>query len=419
MRVLLVTDFFDPYNGGVEIHVRTVADALVARGHEVAVATMDTGPDQPARTGDDPVTVFPVNHLIARLGKGFTNANRPWAPPFPDPMAMAGLRRAIKSFRPDVIHGHDWLSRSALPRLVSGSVPIVTSLHYYTRSCAKKTLWRDGGRCQGPALTRCLRCAGDHYGTAKGTVVTLGLRAGAALEDRRSASYISVSEATATGNGLPAGPPSAEPVGSAGSVVVANPLAPDAAAGNAAGAATVPASIPDGPFIAFVGDLRPEKGIRILLAAVELLRRQGSDVPVVLVGERTTADLDVPDGTIETGQVDHEVVQAIWRRATVGVVPSLWPEPFGLVAIEAMAAGCPLVASDVGGLSEILADDRGVLVPPGDAAALADAVARLLGDNERRAELTAKAKASLDRYDLDHIVDGIEVQYRTAIDGRG
>ncbi len=416
MRVLLVTDFFDPYNGGVEIHVRTVADALVARGHEVAVATMPTGSDQPARTGADPVTVYPVNHLIARLGKGFTNANRPWAPPFPDPVAMVGLRRAVRSFRPDVIHGHDWLSRSVLPRVVSGSVPVVTSLHYYTRSCAKKTLWRHGGRCEGPALTRCLRCAGDHYGAAKGTVVTLGLRAGASLEDRRSAAYISVSEATAIGNGLLAGPPSA---GSVESVVVANPLAPDAAAGDDTDRATpVPAVIPDGPFIAFVGDLRPEKGIRVLLAAVEMLRRRGRDIPVVLVGERTTTDLAIPDGTIETGQVDHEVVQAIWRRATVGVVPSLWPEPFGLVAIEAMAGGCPLVASDVGGLSEILADDRGVLVPPGDPEAMADAIARLLDDNERRAELAGRAKASLDRYDLDHIVDGIEAQYRAAIDGR-
>ncbi len=413
MRVLLVTDFFDPYNGGVEIHVRTVADALVARGHEVAVATLATGPDQPPRTGADPVTVFPVNHLIARLGKGFTNANRPWAPPFPDPLAMVGLRRAVRTFRPDVIHGHDWLSRSVLPRLVSGSVPVVTSLHYYTRSCAKKTLWRDGGCCQGPALSRCLRCAADHYGKAKGTVVTLGLRVGAAVEDRRSASYISVSEATATGNGLPAG------AASVASVVVANPLAPGAAAGDDPDRATpVPAVIPDGPFIAFVGDLRPEKGIRVLLAAVEMLRRQGRDIPVVLVGERTTTDLDVPDGTIETGQVDHEVVQAIWRRATVGVVPSLWPEPFGLVAIEAMAAGCPLVASDVGGLSEILADDRGVLVPPGDPESLSDALARLLDDDESRAELTGRAKASLDRYDLDHIVDGIEGQYRAAVDGR-
>lgn len=415
MRVLLVTDFFDPYNGGVEIHVRTVADALVDRGHEVAVATMPTGSNQPPRTGDGPITVFPIDHLIARLGKGFTNANRPWAPPFPDPLAMVGLRRAVRAFAPDVIHGHDWLSRSVLPRVVSGSVPVVTSLHYYTRTCAKKTLWRDGEICSGPQLGRCLRCAGDHYGSAKGTVVTLGLRAGAALEDRRSASYVSVSAATEAGNDL--GPsldhgPGSQPA----SVVVANPLAPGALADGAEPVA-VPESVPDGPFILFVGDLRPEKGIRILLAAVERLRRAGCTIPLVLVGEKTTAGLDVPEGTIETGQVGHDVVQAIWRRATVGVVPSLWPEPFGLVAIEAMAAGCPLVASSVGGLAEILADDHGVLVPAGDPAALADAVGALLTDEPRRVALAERARASLDRYDLDLVVDGIEAQYRAAIDG--
>ncbi|MEL6986160.1 MAG: glycosyltransferase family 4 protein, partial [Actinomycetota bacterium] len=320
-------------------------------------------------------------------------------------------RRAVRAFEPDVIHGHDWLSRSVLPRVVSGSIPVVTSLHYYTRTCAKKTLWRDDEVCAGPSLRQCLRCAGDHYGSAKGAVVTLGLRAGAALEDRRSASYVSVSAATAEGNSLDHGPGSVP-----ASVVVANPLAPGALQATN-GAAVVPETIPDGPFVLFVGDLRPEKGIRVLLAAVERLRQQGCSVPLVLVGEKTSDGLEVPVDTIETGQVDHDVVQAIWRRATVGVVPSLWPEPFGLVAIEAMAAGCPLVASSVGGLAEILADDRGVLVPPGDPTALAGAIGDLLTDEPRRQTVAERAKASLERYDLDLIVDGIEAQYRAAIDG--
>ncbi len=418
MRILLVTDFYDPYNGGVEIHAKTVAEALVARGHEVGVATMPTGDHQPERTDDGPVRIFPVDHLIARAGRGFTNANRPWAPPLPDPVAMAGLRRVVRSFAPDVIHGHDWLSRSVLPRLVSGRVPIVTTLHYYTRTCAKKTLWRDGDRCAGPGLVRCLRCAGDHYGRAKGTVVTLGLRAGARLEDRRSATYISVSAATADGNGLPVD--GARPR----SVVVANPLAPDALEPELG--VEVPDVVPDGPFLCFVGDLRPEKGIHVLLAAVTRLRRHhGNAIPLVLVGERTTDGLELPPNTIEVGPVEHEVVQAIWRRATVGVVPSLWPEPFGLVAIEAMAGGCPLVASAVGGLAEILgpesADDpstgRGVLVPPGDHAALAAAIDELVGDPDRRRVLADRARRSLERYDLDRIVDAIEADYRLALSG--
>ncbi|MEM9562307.1 MAG: glycosyltransferase [Actinomycetota bacterium] len=436
MRILFVTDFYDPYTGGVEIHVKTVAEALAARGHEVGVATLPAGDHLPSRSDDGPVQVFPVEHTIARVGRGFAKVDRPWAPPMPDPVAMAGLRRVVRRFRPDVIHGHDWLARSVLPRVVSGSVPVVTTLHYYTRTCAKKTLWRDGRVCDGPSLPRCLHCAADHYGTARGAVVTVGLRVGAALEDRRSARHLSVSTATACGNGLG--------VDDNRSLVVPNPvtsavLADEAGGGTATGTEAteggdrttdlgrdlVPEAVPSGPFVAFVGDLRPEKGIHVLLDAVGRLRRDhGCDVPLVLVGERTTDGLVQPSHTIELGPVDHEVVQAVWRRATVGVVPSLWPEPFGLVATEAMAAGCPLVASDIGGLADILGPDpdgtaRGVLVAPGDAGSLAKALDELLGDPSRRRRLATAARASLDRYAIDAVVDTIEVAYRRAMGGVG
>lgn len=408
MRILFVTDFYHPYSGGVEIHVRTVAAELAQRGHEVAVATMDTPSDEPSRERDGAVTVFTVGHSAERSGVGF--AHRPWAPPLPDPLAMRALRRIIRSYRPDVIHGHDWLARSALPRIVSGHTPVVTSLHYYTRTCAKKTLWRDGSACDGPGLLRCLRCAGEHYGRAKGAAVTLGVRVGAWLEDRRTARWVSVSGATATGNGVDGRP---------NAVVIANPLGSEPV-----GCSTLPAQrepevppqVPDGPFVLFVGDLRPEKGISVLAAAVDRLRTEhADDTPLVVAGERLSPEPVLPVGTIELGPVDHDVVQALWRRAAVGVVPSLWPEPFGLVAIEAMAAGCPLVASAIGGLKEILGDGRAVLVAPGDHRALAEAIDRLLSDDAERAALSARAGAAATRYAVGPIVDAIEHEYRLAL----
>lgn len=414
MRVLLVTDFFEPYNGGVEVHVKTIAEALAERGHDVAVATLPTNAEQEPRTpgsdghaaggsGGRSVRVFEVDHLAARLGRGHADANRAWAPPFPDPLAMAGLRKVVRAFRPDVIHGHDWLARSVLPRVVSGSVPVVTSLHYYTRTCARKTLWRDGV-CPGPGLIRCLRCAGEHYGPARGTVVSLGLRVGAAMDDRRTSRFISVSEFTAEGNGLTGHPKAA---------VVVNPLSPNALPSGETGSPALPVDIPDGPFLLYVGDLRPEKGIHTLLAAVTRLRRHyGNAIPLVLVGELHAEDLELPPVTVTTGLVDHRVVQALWRRATIGVVPSRWPEPFGLVAIEALAAGCPVVASDIAGLAEILGDDRGVLVPPGDHVALAAALHELSDDPERRRTLAENGRRSLERYEVDRIVDAIDAEYR-------
>ncbi|MGI9597863.1 MAG: glycosyltransferase, partial [Acidimicrobiales bacterium] len=269
MRILFVTDFYHPYSGGVEIHVRTVAHELAARGHAVAVATLPTPAGVPAPTGDGPVAIYPVRHSAEILGARFNHQDRAWAPPFPDPVTGRGLRRVIADFEPDLIHGHDWLSRSALPGPVSGGLPVVTSLHYSTRTCAKKTLWRGGEICSGPELAKCLRCAGEHYGRVRGTVVTLGLRVGAALEDRRTERWVSVSAATERGNELD---------GRHNSVVVANPMPgpvgrrpPDTGV-DAAGSQDLPVELPDGAFILFVGDIRPEKGVAVLAEAVAVLR---------------------------------------------------------------------------------------------------------------------------------------------------
>ncbi len=409
MRILLVTDFYHPYSGGVENHVRAIGASLAERGHRVGVATLPPPPGQDRSADDGEVSVFTVHHSAQRIGARFASIDRPWAPPVPDPLTIRGLRSVVDEFKPDVIHGHDWLARSALPSGVSGDIPIVNSLHYYTRTCAKKTLWRDEAICGGPDLRTCLACAGEHYGTARGTIVTLGLRLGSRWEDRRTARWISVSKATAAGNGIG---------DRADAAIVANPIPTPVRLSDAEREAVDLSGLPQGPFILFVGDIRPEKGLTVLTDAVEHLRREhGDDTPLVVVGERMHDSITLPHNTVELGPVPNTVVHELWAKATVGVVPSLWPEPFGLVAIEAMAAGCALIASDVGGLSEILAEGGGVLFPPGDAVALADAIAALLVDGEARATLGAEAKQRAASYDIDRIVDQIEEQYRLAIGG--
>lgn len=408
MRILFVTDFYHPYSGGVENHVRAVAAELAARDHRVAVATLPSPPGHEPRSADGAVEVFTVHHSAERIGARFAHADRPWAPPMPDPVAARELRSVIATFKPDLIHGHDWLARSAMPSAVSGSVPVVNSLHYYTRTCAKKTLWRDGAVCPGPNLSDCLTCAGEHYGRARGTVVALGLRLGTKIEDRRTDRWISVSNATAAGNGI---------AGSTKSAVVANPVPTPVPLSDAERAAVDLSDLPDGPFVLFVGDIRPEKGLTVLADAVTLLRRDHrNDTPLVVVGERMDGSISLPDNTVELGPVPNTVVQELWGRATVGVVPSLWPEPFGLVAIEAMAAGCPLIASDIGGLQDILAEGGGRLFPPGDASALAKILAELLDDPAARNELSTAAQRQVTQYRIDRVVDEIEAQYRLAID---
>src|SRR5438270_5619842 len=185
MRILMVTDFYAPYLGGVEVLVRSVSRELVLRGHEVAVATL-VAPGLSVRSLDDDVRIYRIKTTTQRLGLLFTSPARPWAPPTPDPEAVAALRAVVADERPDVVHGHDWLARSYLPLKRPGRGPaFVMSLHYFTLTCAKKSLMYNGAPCSGPALAKCVACAGRHYGAAKGTVVALGQRTFSRMESAR------------------------------------------------------------------------------------------------------------------------------------------------------------------------------------------------------------------------------------------
>ena len=143
-------------------------------------------------------------------------------------------------------------------------------------------------------------------------------------------------------------------------------------------------------YLLFVGTVEPRKGVDVLLAAHAALRRQGHpDLQLVIAGPPgwgETPSLDGP-GVVAPGRVDEATLDALYRGAAALAVPSR-SEGFGLPALEAMARGCPVVASDAGALPEVVGD-AGLLVPPGDADALAGALGRLLDDDALAASLGA------------------------------
>ena len=159
----------------------------------------------------------------------------------------------------------------------------------------------------------------------------------------------------------------------------------------------------DGPLVAYCGRLVYEKGVQDLLAAVPRLRRRHPGLRVVVAGtgpaeaelrERARA-LRLGRAVAFAGFVADADLAALVAAADCAVVPSRY-EPFGMVALEAGAAGTPVVAADVGGLAEVVADGRlGVRFPAGDPAALADAVSRLLADPELGRRLVRAGQAEL------------------------
>ncbi len=172
------------------------------------------------------------------------------------------------------------------------------------------------------------------------------------------------------------------------------------------------AQLPREEFLLFVGDIRRDKGVEVLLNAYA---STVTPVPLVLIG-RLGSDISpqFPPGVIPFVQGwPHAAVMSAWGRATLALAPSIWPDPCPTVAMEAMAMARPLIASRIGGLSDIVADgETGLLVPPGDAAALRAAIQHLLADPARRHRMGSAAQQRLVQFQAHTVVPRIEQVYR-------
>ena len=124
----------------------------------------------------------------------------------------------------------------------------------------------------------------------------------------------------------------------------------------------------------------------------------------------------MPEGVRVLDGCPHRGVMDAFRRCLAAVAPSVWPEPFGLVVLEAMTAGSPLVAASTGGIMDIVADrESGLMVRPGDAAQLHDALALLLDDPELRARLGREARSRARSFTTSRVVPDIEALYASLL----
>src|SRR5881296_997718 len=174
--------------------------------------------------------------------------------------------------------------------------------------------------------------------------------------------------------------------------------------------------------ILYVGRIVREKGIFTLLEALDELRNRGKDVSLVIVGEgplkedlaKEVLRRRLSDRVKITGFVDQEKLVSLYNSCDAFVLPSHY-EPFGMVALEAMASRVPVVVSDVGGLSEIVEDGvTGVKVPSSDPHALAEGILRVLDNRELSERLKENAyQAVQERYRWDLIAEKTLEAYRT------
>lgn len=331
MRVAVVTPRFPPDPGGVEQYAAWVARTLRDRGHDVTVVT--TG----ARAGRSTHDGIPV----VRLGTWFTLSNTPV-----NPLWAVQLRRLLRGV--DVVNAH-------------APVPGLADLAAYVSPAPVVLTYHSGSLAKGSRVDPLLR-------GYERTVLPRVFRRSKALV---AVSPVSLAHGTGRATLIPPGVDTR----------VFHPGTVQSSGG------------PRECRVLYVGRVEQSsrwKGLQVLLDALPRLRELVPQVRLEIVGDgddlttlqKQAADLGVADVVDWAGRVDHADLPARYRRAGVTVLPSLTEsESFGMALAEALACGCPVVGSDVGGIPFVVRDGvDGRLVPPGDPAALAEALAGVLTD---------------------------------------
>jgi len=374
--------------GGLGRHVDALSRELAAAGHEVVVLSRQpTGSDattHPTELAEGPVRVLRVAEDPSHLE--FRRDLVAWTLAWQHSAIRAALTH-LADWSPDVVHAHDWLAAHAGIALADvRGVPLVATVHA-----------TEAGRNAGWLVTPLQR-------QVHSTEWWLA---------RRADALITCSAAMRAEVGELFGP------GLAQVEVVHNGIAPrDWTVDPQQAAAARARWVPDGgPLLVYFGRLEYEKGVQDLVAALPRIRRRHPAARLLVVGTGTQRDMLVDRARTDrvlrsvefAGHLPDADLAAAVAAADAVVLPSHY-EPFGIVALEAAAAGAPLVVARAGGLAEVVVDgETGVSFEPGDVAGLADAVAQVLTD-----PTAATNRAALARERLASDFDWTGVAARTA-----
>ena len=157
------------------------------------------------------------------------------------------------------------------------------------------------------------------------------------------------------------------------------------------------------PLVLALGRIVPEKGMHYLIKAFSRLRPPSKltivgDGPALPSLKNLAENLGISSRLLYSGWLSHDKLDALYRRSSMVVVPSVWPEPFGIVGIEAMAYGKPVIAFDVGGISEWLEDGKtGFIIKLRDEAALAEKLNLLLQNPNLALRMGTQARESVEK----------------------
>ncbi|MGK9221264.1 MULTISPECIES: glycosyltransferase [unclassified Microbacterium] len=401
MKISMVSEHASPLAapgsvdaGGQNVHVAALSRALARRGHTVTVCTRRDDPSLPRRVRlDDGVEVV---HIDAGPAEHVAKDD---LLPFMGELA-AGLAEEWRDDRPDVVHSHFWMSGLAaldgVAALRGAAAPPPVLHTFHALGVVKR-------RHQGAADTSPPEREWLEPRVGREVDMVVATCSDEAFELRAL--------------GVPSRRISIAPCG-----VDLDLFRPQGSVDERGARHRVLS----------VGRLVPRKGVDLVVRAIARLRAEGiDDVELVVVGSdgaagaadpeaarlrALAADLGVADRVVFRGQVSRDGMPALLRSSDV-VVCAPWYEPFGIVPLEAMACGTPVIAASVGGLIDTVVDGAtGLHVPPRDADAIAVALRRLLPDRDLlRAFGTAGRERVEARYSWDRVAAQTERIYASTL----
>lgn len=394
MRILLANDGFGNA-GGVQNYLDAVAGGLVSRGHELAFVHRDAAPTLSAAGATRNLPQFSV----ARDGIAFAvDRIARWAPDicFSHNMDMLDVDRALIAQWPVVkfLHGYSGTCIGGQKRF---GFPVAQPCdRRFGPACLALYAPRHCGELRPRVLVRHYRWAREQHGLLP------RYRTLVVASEHMKREFVQ--------NGV------------APSHIHVNPLFPTHSE-RPDGRPRQASAFPDGWTVAFVGRMTVLKGGDLLIDAIaEAAARLGRTIRLLLIGdgpqrtvwERRAAERNVPFTAY--GWLNGDARWNALRQATLLALPSSWPEPFGLVGLEAGALGIPVVAFDVGGVREWLRPGvNGILAAanPPRASAFADALAEVLGRGDLLEAMRSNAPAVAADMSLAHHLDRLDAIFRT------
>jgi glycosyltransferase involved in cell wall biosynthesis len=389
MKILMLSDLYSPFLGGIERHVQSLSKALGVRGHKVVVGTIG-GRGLPRYEEEGQVEVHRLEGIFQRVPFVSRDTGRKWHPPARNRWIGKKLAEIIEEESPDIIHAHGWIVYSAANLRRRYKIPLVYTIHDYRLFCPNMLMLRGTTICDGPSARACLGCVGQRFGLLRALFAYCGVRG-----NRKSLRYIdhfiAVSDFVRETNQRQLRLDAAR--------ITTIPNFCDPGSGNGRGRDQ---DLPD-DFVLNVGWLMPHKGVDVL---IEAFRSLNVTTKLLIIG------IEHPDFSYEgSGNVmvlrnaPHSTVMEAFSKCRFAVFPSICPETASTVALEAMSQSRAVIASDIGGLGETVVDrETGILVCSNDAVGLSDAISYLLENSGVAAQM---GKSGHSRYVQNFTPDAV------------